>query len=394
MDITTINLITIALDVFGLLLLILIAEGKWELTKNRTPKAKAFWMLWGVTFLSIAVDCVTSLPADWTGKSTLFSVILLIDFLVPFAVTALFALYIHRYLSEHVPTRFWPFGIVMCLCGMGVVATIGLFCRGTLFSIAKGNYEPGPAHSSYIYCGIIDSVVMITIVLLNARRTGLSVLGSMLEYMVFPCAAVILNYLLPECSFTIPSLSLSMLAIANTLTNDHEQLMLANEASSRRLAHIDELTGLQNRLAYTERTDSMGSDLPVGVLFADLNCLKYTNDRFGHRAGDRLLCEFAGILLSCFAKEDAFRISGDEFVVIACGLPEEDFGRRVHDLELLINSHEVPSASVGTAYGTQAQITELIDRAEQCMYTQKDAFHERYPQYSRGGSSAAQEEKA
>ena len=44
----------------------------------------------------------------------------------------------------------------------------------------------------------------------------------------------------------------------------------------------------------------------------DINWLKQTNDQYGHRAGDELLCCAARCIREAFYRaEDCFRIGGD-----------------------------------------------------------------------------------
>lgn len=68
----------------------------------------------------------------------------------------------------------------------------------------------------------------------------------------------------------------------------------------------DELTGVYNRRAFYESTFNC-------VAIADLDSLKYLNDTFGHRVGDRAICELAHSMVSAFGDEQVFRLSGDEF---------------------------------------------------------------------------------
>ncbi len=63
-----------------------------------------------------------------------------------------------------------------------------------------------------------------------------------------------------------------------------------------RLARTDELTGLANRRALSERCDRALADPaahPVALLRLDLDGFKHVNDTFGHQAGDQLLVHVA-----------------------------------------------------------------------------------------------------
>jgi hypothetical protein len=66
----------------------------------------------------------------------------------------------------------------------------------------------------------------------------------------------------------------------------------------RHLAIVDPLTGLLNRRGFDEaarrvKAQCRRSGMPVCVAVADLDNFKSINDRFGHKAGDMVLSEFA-----------------------------------------------------------------------------------------------------
>lgn len=97
-----------------------------------------------------------------------------------------------------------------------------------------------------------------------------------------------------------------------------------SDEQSYRLAATDTLTGLYNR-RYAEaylgdlmiRTGGQGNFV---VMLVDLDHFKEVNDRFGHAAGDRVLCEVAERLRDNLRACDLIaRHGGEEFLVI---LPE------------------------------------------------------------------------
>jgi diguanylate cyclase (GGDEF)-like protein len=98
--------------------------------------------------------------------------------------------------------------------------------------------------------------------------------------------------------------------------------LLQERAATEHQATHDPLTGLANRVLFTDRLEraiahARRNDRPVGVLFIDLDRFKEVNDTFGHVAGDQLLRMVAARLLPCRRDEDTLaRLSGDEFAVL------------------------------------------------------------------------------
>src|SRR5262245_31180954 len=93
----------------------------------------------------------------------------------------------------------------------------------------------------------------------------------------------------------------------------------------REQAVTDELTGLVNRRRFVEALESEITrasrlDVPLSLLFADLDDFKLVNDRLGHPAGDEALRHFAALLAGQLRGIDtAARMGGEEFAVLLPG---------------------------------------------------------------------------
>src|ERR1017187_4017377 len=87
------------------------------------------------------------------------------------------------------------------------------------------------------------------------------------------------------------------------------------------VAHHDALTGLPNRILFSEQLKQALKRVRRGerlaVLYIDLDHLKRVNDTLGHPIGDKLLKGVAYRLRGCIRDIDtAARLSGDEFAII------------------------------------------------------------------------------
>jgi len=98
-------------------------------------------------------------------------------------------------------------------------------------------------------------------------------------------------------------------------------------AAMRKLALIDELTGLYNRrgflvLARQQLKHIQRTNRHTLLVFADVDGLKRINDAYGHCEGDRVLKETASVLRKTFRDSDIIaRLGGDEFVILAQDAP-------------------------------------------------------------------------
>ena len=150
----------------------------------------------------------------------------------------------------------------------------------------------------------------------------------------------------------------------------------------------DSLTGLPNRaqamrLLKASLSRAQRSGTSTALLFLDLDGFKAVNDRYGHRAGDELLCVVARRMRSEIREGDtAARLGGDEFLVV---LEEVDTGSgAVTVAERLIEAISQPvvleggtkakvGASIGVALGSSAttEPEELLHDADMAVYRAK-----------------------
>ncbi|WOD37717.1 EAL domain-containing protein [Nodosilinea sp. E11] len=189
------------------------------------------------------------------------------------------------------------------------------------------------------------------------------------------------------------------------------------EAQLRYDASHDRLTGLPNRVLFTERltdalallherchqhpglsdstlADRLPSDLEAeccsqqfAVLFLDLDRFKVINDSLGHAIGDQLLQVVAQRLQTCLRPVDvAARLGGDEFVVLLTDLSDATvaihLAQRIHailEAPVLLEGHEVfVHASIGIALSanTYTDPNQVLRDADIAMYKAKGSNRE------------------
>ncbi len=148
----------------------------------------------------------------------------------------------------------------------------------------------------------------------------------------------------------------------------------------RHLSNTDLLTGALNRNAMNDKiTELKGSCLALGVLYADINGLKATNDQLGHEAGDKLIKRSAGALVQVFDRQYVYRAGGDEFIVLMEGVTEKAFLDRVRQIQTILSLTQEFSMAIGYAYSESVEDPEeLIRSTDSAMYADKEAFYEKH----------------
>lgn len=152
------------------------------------------------------------------------------------------------------------------------------------------------------------------------------------------------------------------------------------EEMIRYLSYHDPLTGLFNRTFLKDNLSKIDSEdnLPLSVIFADINGLKMTNDVFGHTAGDKLIKQSADILRWASRENDIVaRIGGDEFVILLPRTNQESAENIMSRIRVGFSNARVEAikCSISLGYGTKINadqsLEEIMANAENAMYKDK-----------------------
>ncbi len=176
------------------------------------------------------------------------------------------------------------------------------------------------------------------------------------------------------------------------------------ERELRDRALKDPLTGMANRTLFEDRLTraferakrraiAEEEAQPWALAYLDLDGFKETNDRFGHPAGDALLCEVATRLRHGLRTLDTVaRLGGDEFALILPDIGSQENAR--HLIDKLLESLRQPflyggytlvvSVSIGVSmHPVDGDSTQtLTARADKAMYAAKSAGGSGYRFYS------------
>ncbi|MFG6464758.1 GGDEF domain-containing protein [Roseateles sp. DXS20W] len=173
----------------------------------------------------------------------------------------------------------------------------------------------------------------------------------------------------------------------DALTLRTRQLRIEQE-QLRRLATIDELTGVLNRRGLEQALDDLEEQAHgMTLVLVDIDHFKRINDRFGHDRGDEVLRRVAAVVAGNLRASDIFgRWGGEEFLIACRGTRIRDAARLAEKLRERIERSEITgpvgrielTASFGVALAPPGGSTaDALKRADAALYAAKDAGRNR-----------------
>ena len=176
------------------------------------------------------------------------------------------------------------------------------------------------------------------------------------------------------------------------------------EASLKCINHLDELTGLPNRVSVVEQlshpmSNPQRHNLSLSVAYLDLDCYQAVNDTCGHKLGDELLATLSKRMSEVLSKNDTLgRIGGDEFIAIIADLEKTEDCEPILKRLLEVIAEPVTlgdavvniSASIGVSFNSQnaVDMDPLIRQAYQAMWDAKQSGKNCYRQFDTAQDNA------
>jgi len=160
----------------------------------------------------------------------------------------------------------------------------------------------------------------------------------------------------------------------------------------QRLSSMDGLTGLANRRQFDETLEqewqrAMRTNMPLSLIFVDIDFFKRYNDHYGHQAGDDCLKKVAGALEKTIHRpaDLVSRYGGEEFVMILPDTTDEGALAVAEKVLASVANLRIPHAnsaaadhvtlSIGVATAApleDSQPEDLIETADKMLYRAKE----------------------
>jgi diguanylate cyclase (GGDEF)-like protein len=231
----------------------------------------------------------------------------------------------------------------------------------------------------------MDEIRVVVIALQALERGALGQIGAAGEYRLMRGTQI-------GVLFSI--LAMLMLVVAAVVITRDVRIRRSLEKQLHDLASRDPLTDLPNRRTLLDLFNyslalARRNKRQLAVMYLDLDGFKALNDRWGHAAGDRILCEAAKLLKETARESDTVaRLGGDEFAILIPDVSVAGEAAMLASrlLEALRPVHAAMAqdttlgASIGIAMFPEDGATAegLLHSADQALYRAKQAGKHRY----------------
>ncbi len=365
-----------SLEILSILYVIAIIYGMLSQAQERDKKHSIFLVTLFFNIAILGIDANSWYLEGKQGFDTWQEALLALEEILISVIVLIFLHYLLIFIGERRPVSNKPLYLMIAIVAANVTMIAVSAYAGCFIT-----YENGAAHY-WLYYNIAVGVHVLIILLALAtvlfyhKALSKIELVSVLIYMLLPIAAALADISVSNgSSMSVVAMPLSTLIVYITIQGQQVSMAKAREQTQREVSETDELTGLRNRRAFYQdvspETDDGGT---FGLVYCDVNGLKYANDHFGHLAGDKLLTEFTQLMSGYFSGMPCYRLGGDEFTAIVRGMNEDEFSAYVEGFRKVITEND-RIASVGYAIGSYSEKSAVFKAAEKAMYNDKSDYY-------------------
>jgi diguanylate cyclase (GGDEF)-like protein len=193
-------------------------------------------------------------------------------------------------------------------------------------------------------------IAFVLIIFLIPNRTSyvivLSVLGPISFFICAGATASVIDRNEFWASVVYILLAIILCAVFAANTQRHQYREYITKSKLEHLSSTDFLTGTANRFRLEEEAIRWmefcrRQDMPLSLVFIDVDNLKRINDRYGHAAGDSVLVSLAQTFQRQMRGSDTLaRWGGDEFVLLLPNTSLENAASFMKRIKLTMPEHE------------------------------------------------------
>ena len=180
------------------------------------------------------------------------------------------------------------------------------------------------------------------------------------------------------------SISLIFGFVGGYLLQDSHKNTFLKEMELKKLATLDALTGLYNRVKLDEVLNlelhrASRYKHTFGIMMIDIDFFKSINDNYGHLVGDAVLVKLSKSIRQNIRSSDTmFRWGGEEFVILSLEVDEttllslaENIRKTVEDMQIQEVGQVTVSIGV-TLHNPNDNVNTIMKRADDALYNAKN----------------------
>ena len=326
---------------------------KMTIFLDKKSVKRLYILIAGIFLLSVVVFLEFAL-ADWGGYNTERTILMAVRYSATPIIVAMILFTLIRKI------RWFVFIPAMILTGINILSIF----TGIVFSLDEsGTLRRGPLGLlPYIVAGLYG-VFMVFVLYKRSNKLYTEVVP--IAFLAFAFASGVFLPFLFGAGYS----HMFCITIAIGLFVYYQFLLLQGTKK-------DPLTGILNRQAYFADTET-NPDRITGLVTVDMNGLKEINDNHGHAAGDEALITLALCLMRAGKSgQSAYRIGGDEFVIVCRSASQEDILALVDRIRKNVDETAY-SCSLGYCFTEEKNkdVEKMLRESDQMMYAEKARYY-------------------